>query len=215
MRPPGAISRNLAALRLLESHERALAPAFAERPAKARMQAAGVRGGLRAGVFDLDRHGERLLGEPVFDHEREGERVDGARALVVAQHEPGEIRAGGLDGEGLEAREAVQAERVMPSADPCAVARPADDRIEDRADVRPDRRIARPQEVASFDAPASRLRAGEGDGRARFAFDEFDGAHRTIPSIAAAEISASLTPGAQAISGLPLVSPSPLKKSLT
>ena len=66
--------------------------------------------------------------------------------------------------------------------------------------------------------PTRQLRASapqEIDRRAGGPATKLDGAHRVIPSIAAAEISASLTPGAQAMSGLPLVSPSPLKKSLT
>ena len=64
--------------------------------------------------------------------------------------------------------------------------------------------------------PASRLGAQRGAMVARAAPEASSiVAHRTIPSIAAAEISASLTPGAQAMSGLPLVSPSPLRKSLT
>ena len=179
------------------------------------MQAAGVGRGPAARIGDLERHVQRVLPKAVFDSERKSEGVDGARALVVAEDEPYEVATSGLDREGLEPGEAMEAERVLPSSDPGAVARPADDRVEDRADVGPERRIARPKEIAARDAPATRLRAGEGDGRAGGPAGKLDGAHRMIPSIAAAEISASLTPGAQAMSGLPLVSPSPLKKSLT
>ena len=179
------------------------------------MQAAGVGRGFAARIGDLERHAERILRQPVFDGEREGEGIDGARALVVAEDEPHEAMLRGLDREGLEPGETVQAERIPASADPRAVARPADDRVKDRADVGPEPRIARPKQVLARDPPASRLGAGDGDGRAGRPASKLDSAHRLIPSIAAAEISASLTPAAQAMSGLPLVSPSPLKKSLT
>ena len=207
--------RSLAALNLFEAHERAVAPFRAKRPAEAGMQAAGVGSAFAAGVGDLDRHAERIGAQGIFDREPEGEGIDGAGALVVAKDEADEVRRCALDGESLKPGEAVQAERVVPPADPRAVARPADDRIEDRADVRPDRRIARPEKVAAAGPPGSRLGAGERDGRLRVVLRQRDRAHSAMPSIAAAEISASLTPGAQAISGLPLVSPSPLRKSLT
>ena len=130
------------------------------------MQAAGVRRGFAAGIGDLERHAERGVGQAIFDGEREGERIDGARALVVAQNQADEVGADALDREGLEPGEAVQAERIAAPGDPGAVARPADDRIEDRADVGPDRRVARPQKIAVRDAPASRLGPRQGD-RAR------------------------------------------------
>ena len=61
-------------------------------------------------------------------------------------------------------------------------------------------------------APGSRLGAEERDRRARVAMGQRDLGHSAMPSMAAAEMSASLTPGAQAMSGLPLVRPSPLEK---
>ncbi len=179
------------------------------------MQPAGVRRALVARIGDLDRHPERIVAEAVFEREREGERIDGAGPLVVAKREPDEIRPGGLDGEGLEPGEAVQAEGVSPAVDPGAVAGPADDGIEDRADLGPDRRIARPQKLAPADRPAARLGAGQRNRRARRPVGELDRGHSTIPSSSTAEISASFTPGAQAMSGLPLVSPSPARKLLT
>src|SRR5208337_35671 len=191
---PGSDRRNLAAFRLLEAHERPVAALLPERPAEARMQAAGVGRGLAARIGDLQRHAERVLRQAVLDGECEGEGVDGACALVVAEDEPHEVRLCGLDREGLEPGEAVQAERVLASADPGAVARPADHRIENRADVGPDRRIARPKEVSATDPPASRLGAQQGVRRAGGPATKLDSAHRVIPSIAAAEISASLTP---------------------
>src|SRR5260370_11594113 len=104
---------------------------------------------------------------------------------------------------------------MVAAADPFAVPRPADDGIKDRADFAPDRRIARQRQGAPRHAPDSRLRAQERDFGARSAMRQRDLIHRTIPSMAAAEINASLTPGAQAISGLPRLRPSPLRKSLT
>ena len=103
---------------------------------------------------------ERVGAQPVFDRERKGEGIDRTRALVVAEGEPGEVRRCGLDGEGLEPREAVERERVSPAVDPLLpVARPADHRIEDRTDLAPDRRIARPHQLSPADPPLSRLGA--------------------------------------------------------
>ena len=62
---------------------------------------------------------------------------------------------------------------------------------------------------------ASRLGAEKRDRRLRVAMSECDFGHIVTPSKAAAAIRASLTPGAQATSGLPLVRPSPRKKSFT
>ena len=122
------------------------------------------------GIGDLDGDRERVVGQPVFDRKREGEGIDGTRARIVAERKAREVRPGALDGEGLEPGEAVQAELVGDAVDPLlAVARPADDRIEDRTDVAPDRRIAWPEQIAPGDPPLARLGAEKRDRRARVA----------------------------------------------
>ena len=180
------------------------------------MQPAGVRRRRGAGIGDLDRNGERVGAQPVFDRERESKRIDCARARIVVEDEPGEIGRRRLDGEGLEPREAVEREGIGAPIDPLlAVARPADHRIEDRTDFAPDRRIAGPHQLAPAGPPLPRLGAEERDRRLRVAVDERDPGHGATPSKAAAAIRASLTPGADATSALPLVRPSPVRKSLT
>ena len=110
----------------------------------------------------------------------------------------------------------MQSERVGFAVDALlAIAGPADDRIEDRADVRPDRRVPGPEEIAPGDVPGPRLGAEERDRRPRLPVDQRDLGHSAIPSIATADISASLSPGAQAMIGLPWLRPSPARKSLT
>ena len=52
--------RNLGPLHLIEPHKSAIASGRAERPAEARVEPAGVRGGLRARIGDFDRNRERL-----------------------------------------------------------------------------------------------------------------------------------------------------------
>ena len=180
------------------------------------MEPAGVRGGLDAGIGDFDRHRERLGSEPVFDREREGERIDRARARIVDEGQPGEVGCRGFDSEGLEAGEAVQPERIGVALNPrLAVPRPPDDRIEDRTDVGPDRRIARPHQIPPGNPPLYGFAAEKRDRGLRVAAGERDFGHQTIPSKAAAAMSACLIPGAQAMSALPLARPSPFRKSLT
>ena len=146
---------------------RALAPTAGEGPAKAGMQAAGVRRRRVAGIFDLDRHFQRVVAEPIFDGKRERRRdrpraSARCRAASAARSPPPALRR-----RKSRPGEAVQPERILHALDPRAVARPADDRIEDRADLVPDRRIAGPQQVAPADAPGPRLGAGQRDRRAR------------------------------------------------
>ena len=167
------------------------------------MQAASIGSDRLAWVDDLQHDLERVSREAIFDGEVEGEGVDGAGPLVVVQRKPREVPFLSLDLEGLEAGEAVQAERIVAAVDARAVPRPTDDWVEDRADFVPDRRIARPQQVSPADAPAPGLRAFERDRRPRIPTRKSDRRHSTIPSISTADISASLTPGAQAMMGFP------------
>ena len=202
---------------LLEPDERAGALSPGERPAEAGMQAAGVRRRRVAGIGDLERDLQRRAGEAIFDREFERERIERARLRVVAKRQPGESAARRLDGEVLAGGEAVQPQRIMSAADPRAVARPADHRIEDRADLTPDRRIARPQQFDAADAPRRRFRAAPRDRKPRLARGERDRRfrHGASPGIAATAMSESLRPGAQATIGAPRRRPSPARKSLT
>src|SRR5271165_1686347 len=205
---------NFAALFALEAHQSALAPCPADRPAEARMQAAGVWRADCSGIDDFEGHGEPVVAQAVFDREPESEGIDGSRALRVAQRQAYEVRIRGCDPEGFEPGEPVQPERIVAAADPLAVASPADHGIEDRADVGPDRRIASPEQIAACDAPGARLGALKRNRRASLSMGQRHLIHSAIPSMATAETSASLSSGAQAINGLPLVRPSPARKSL-
>src|ERR1700722_15155960 len=110
----------------------------------------------------------------------------------------------------------MQGKRIADTVDPfLPITRPANDRVEDRTDVAPDRWIPRPQKIAPGGPPTSRLGAEKRDRRARVSIGECDLGHGVTPSNAAAAISASVMPEAQTISGLPLARPSPLRKSLT
>ena len=181
------------------------------------MQPASVRRRLGAGVFDLDGDVQSVGGEAIFDRQAKREGIDRAGLIIVAQHKAHEIAARRLDLEILPECKSMQAQSVLASRHARAVARPADHGIEDRADPIPDRRIARPQEVAPVDAPETRLRAVACNDGARAGARQRDLACRqgTSPLIAAVLINASLTPGAQATSGLPSRRPSPARKSLT
>ena len=180
------------------------------------MQAAGVGHRRAIGVFDLDGDFQRALAQPIFDGQAESEGIERAGVGVVAQGQPRGAVAARLERESLRGGEAVQPQRIMAPFDPRPVARPADDREQDRADLAPDRRIARPQKVAPADPPGARFGAGQRDLGARpVAFEGYQIGHGFKPLIAAASTSAAFTPGAQAISGLPLVKPSPARKSLT
>ena len=192
-------------------------PAPANGQRKPGMEPAGVRRRRVAGIGDLERDLQRRAGEPIFDREFERERIERARLRVVAQRQPGECAARRLDGEVLAGGEAVQTQRIASPADPRAVARPADHRIEDRADLAPDRRIARPQQFDVADAPGDRFGAAARDRKPRRARGERDRrfGHGASPGIAATAISESLRPGAQATIGAPRRRPSPARKSLT
>ena len=86
-------ARNFGPLRLIEPDKRALAARRAERPTEARMQAAGVRRRLGAGIGDFDRNRQRVGSEPVFDRKREGERIDRPCPRIVGERKPGEVGA--------------------------------------------------------------------------------------------------------------------------
>ncbi len=149
-----------AVLRRAEADPRAGARGAGERPVEAGMQPAGIRHG------EIDRYSsisnaivQAALRQPVFDREREGEGIERARRRIVARDKPDEIATPALDLEDHAARKTVQAEIVAPARHPRAVARPADDREQDRTDLRPDRGIARPQQIDAADAPGPRLGA--------------------------------------------------------
>ena len=84
--------RNLGPLRLLKLNERAVASRLAKRPAETWVQPAGVGRAPFAGIGDFDRDCERVGAQPIFERKREGERIDGARARIVAERQPREVR---------------------------------------------------------------------------------------------------------------------------
>ena len=139
-----------------------------QRPAKARMEPERIGHGLDPEIGRLQRPDERVFSQSVDRIQPEFERIRLTRFNVCLQTQSGEIGALLHQPEIAPRRKTVQSQRVSLAPMPdFAIARPADDRKQDRRRLRPNGRIWRPQEIDAADRPGERLRAPCGEPQTR------------------------------------------------